>query len=92
MDIHEALKKYQTAQLQKFVERDNKYRDKSVMRHTILDAGLDADALRKHLQSEVAEFLAAGTSAEAKAEAVDVGNLAFLNWWFLEEQSLKQGQ
>ena len=92
LDIHEALKKYQAAQLQKFIERDAKYRDSSVMRRTILDVGLDTHALHDHLQAEVAEFLTASTMADAQAEAVDVGNLAFLNWWYLEEQLLKQGQ
>lgn len=83
LDQH--LAAFVAAMRAKFEDRANKHPGKSSVTHPDFDweSGLKEEDIQGHLDQEIREWLAAffaGNDAEEAKEAVDLANMAFLDW------------
>ena len=80
-DFDVALSVFVETMRSKFQARDSKQGHRSILRRHI--KGCDIESINDHFWAEVNE---AASAWKDNSEMVDVANMAFLRWWWLEEQ------
>lgn len=83
MNFEDALECFKLCMRDKFVAKDAKHGERSVLRLPAIE--LDAQSLWEHWLAEVEEFRA---NPNDYTEAVDVANMSFLLWWRSQEETL----
>ena len=80
MDFYQAIYEFNLAMQKKFVLRDEKQGDRSVLRRHILDCDMLSVAV--HYNEELQEL---ESDPHSQDEMVDVANMTFLRWWWEQE-------
>ena len=88
MTINEALDKFHIAMMAKMRANEFKHGPRSLWQESVRNIYPYALPLMSHVQMEINEFYRehSGTP-EQSAEAVDVANMMFLQWWWNQEES-----
>ena len=91
MLINEAFAKFRVEMMAKMKTNEFKHGPRSLWHESVREIYPKPWSLMGKMQEEIGEFLGedAGTPGQS-AEAVDVANMMFLQWWWNQEQSHDQ--